>query len=241
MHCPTGWRSQTAKAVHDYTAQSWTERELVITTPEQHAGQVEENVNELIPFSIRSSTQVLSIEGTEAVCRNATIQASTGDLLTWFEESSRHHPARLQVQADRMIADESEACGIAGYMYYKRPTRELFAINMSVRQYNWQRLYPFSLMFKREGAGWTEEGAVRFVRDRAEKKLSTEINGWHLYLCEGDDPPNRNHGPLSRQGLGLNLDMLLSSLAIFSHFDGPVTLAGNDHPLTDYPVGWDRL
>lgn len=211
---------------------------MVVVTPTAHADSFRAGL-----AAGWDDWTVIGFDGDETESRNRLLANRDGALLAWWQEAARHHPARLTVQADRMLAEETAISGIAGRLYYRSTTRELFGLNMAVRKYNWQRIEPFTAIFEPGGIPWKygQQPDVQFVRDRAEKVKSTIVGFWPMYLVEGETPPNSNHGPLNRQAMQNHIDSVLASLAVWRPFEGPIYISGTNGIVCDYPVSWNRV
>ncbi len=116
--------SQMAASVHDFLAQTYPEKELVIVVDDEaYAREVNEFVKGL---SAHIYVVELASRHTLGALRNVAVQQSHGQWICQWDDDDRYSPERLALQSAAALAAGAASCFLHEQLHFFEDTREMF-------------------------------------------------------------------------------------------------------------------
>ena len=113
-----------AHAIHDFCAQTWARKELLIVLDDPEYSR---EVHKLIE-RIDGEIYVLDCADRASLgkLRNFALEHANGELVCQWDDDDRYSPERLQLQATVLLEDGASACFLYQQLHFFESTRQLF-------------------------------------------------------------------------------------------------------------------
>ncbi len=118
--------SLAEQAIRCYGDQTYPDRELVIVTT--GGTYVRRALERYIEREHIPNVRIAQCEDTAATLgrlRNLSLDAAMGDVICQWDDDDLYHPTRIEVQLDRMLADDARACFLTDHLQFLEDTRRL--------------------------------------------------------------------------------------------------------------------
>lgn len=210
-------REGLRRAIADYRAQEWRQRELVIVI---NGG--EPTSQEIIIRDVESLNDqticVVSVPGVAKLgeLRNVAVREARGDILCQWDDDDRYHPKRLSAQL--ALLDSSGAAGVMLREVFQHVVAEdrLYLMNWAATQHNG---FPGSILWRAEaGMRYADSGqyaalgedslALADLRSRHAVASLDRAPWLYVYRSHGNNSWSDEHHRMLRANLAVSRGLL---------------------------------